>query len=78
MNQGRFLISHQTKLIVIIHLISEPNLKKLISTTEEINNLFENKYSEEVINKVKSFYFDEGNLECGTTKLENNCHVSKM
>lgn len=53
-------------------------MKKLISTTEEIRNLFENKYSEEIINKVKSFYFDKGNVECGTTKLENVCNVSKI
>lgn len=72
-----FFISHNTKLIVI-HLLAERTMKKLISTTKEINDLFENKYSEEVINKVKSFYFDEGNLECGKSILEKNCYVSKI
>jgi hypothetical protein len=61
-----------------MHLLKEKSTKKLISTTEEIRNLFEDKYDEEIINKVKSFYFDEGNPEYGTTKLENVCHVCKI
>lgn len=43
---------------------------------EEIRKLFDDTYSEEVINKVKDFYFNENNLKNEVTKLKNICHVS--
>ncbi|KAL4143921.1 hypothetical protein QTP88_006173 [Uroleucon formosanum] len=50
---------------------------KIINDTEEINKLFESKhgYTNEIVNKVKDFYFNEYNIECGTTRLENICHL---
>jgi len=51
-------------------------MKKILSDTDEINELLLSHYSKEIINKVKNFYFNEGNLECGITRLENICHVS--
>lgn len=51
---------------------------KILNNTEEINELLQNHYSKEIINKVKNFYFNECNLECGTTRLENICHVSVL
>jgi len=51
-------------------------MMKILSDTEEINELLQSHYSKEVINKVKNFYFNECNLECGATRLENICHVS--
>jgi len=51
-------------------------MRKILSDGEEINELFQSNYSKEIINKVKNFYFNECNLECGTTRLENICHVS--
>jgi len=51
---------------------------KTINDTEEINKFFESKfgYTKEIVNKIKNFYFNKGNVECGTTRLENICHVS--
>jgi len=51
-------------------------MSKILNDTEQINQLFQRNYSKEIINKVKSFYFNECNMECGTTRLENICHVS--
>lgn len=44
--------------------------------TDEINKIFDNRYSEEVLKKIKHFYFNEDILKNETTKLENACHVS--
>jgi len=49
---------------------------KILNDTEEINELFQRDYNKEIINKVKNFYFKECNMECGTTRLENICHVT--
>lgn len=51
---------------------------KTINGTEEINKFFEKKsgYTEDVVNKIKNFYFNECNVECGTTRLEKICNVS--
>lgn len=54
----------------------EDRMRKILNDTEEIYGLLESRYSKEIINKVKNFYFNECNLECGTTRLENICHVS--
>lgn len=43
---------------------------------EHIIKLFDDNHSEEVINKIKNFYFKGNNLENNQTKLENTCHVS--
>jgi len=51
-------------------------MRKILNDTEEINGLLESRYSKEIINEVKNFYFNECNLECETTRLENICHVS--
>lgn len=59
-------------------LILEDRMKKILNDTEEINGLLKSHYSKEIINKVKNFYFNECNLECGTTRLENICHVSEL
>lgn len=44
--------------------------------TEKISKFFKGQYSEEVVNKIKHFYFNERNLECQITKMKNICHVS--
>lgn len=51
-------------------------MKKILNDTEEINELFQCNYSKEIINEIKNFYFNGCNMECGTTRLENICHVS--
>jgi len=56
---------------------SEDRAKKILNDIEEINGLLESRYSKDIINEVKNFYFNECNPECGTTtRLENICHVS--
>jgi len=50
---------------------------KIIKNTDEIYKLFKGQgYTKEIINTIKNFYFNECNAECGSTKLENICHVS--
>lgn len=44
--------------------------------SDEINKIFKNQYSEEIINEIKKFYFEGINMECEITRLENICHVS--
>lgn len=44
---------------------------------EEIRRLFESYYSDEIINKIKNFYFSENDLN-EITKIEKTCHVSKI
>jgi len=53
-------------------------MKKLVDfrTTEAVSTFFKGQYSEEDMNKIKNFYFNESNLECETTRLENIVHVS--
>jgi len=46
--------------------------------TDEISKLCKNRYSTEVITKIKDFYFNKYNIESETTKLEHICHVSTM
>lgn len=46
--------------------------------TEKISTFFKGKYSGEVIQKIKNFYFNERNLESEMTRLENICHVSYL
>jgi len=46
--------------------------------TDEISKLCKNRYSPEVITKIKDFYFNKSNIESDTTKLEYICHVSTM
>lgn len=46
--------------------------------TDEIRKLFDGIYSEEVINKVKNFYFKENDIESEAVRLENTCNVSKL
>ncbi|XP_026805381.1 esterase FE4-like isoform X2 [Rhopalosiphum maidis] len=53
----------------------EYRMRKIINDTEEINELLKSHYTKEIINEVKNFYFNECNLECGTTRLENICHL---
>lgn len=57
---------------------SEERLKKLpdFRTTKAISSFFKSQYSEENIMKIKNFYFNDRNLECETTRLENIVHVS--
>ncbi|VVC34997.1 Hypothetical protein CINCED_3A002934 [Cinara cedri] len=43
--------------------------------TEEISKLLENKYNEEVINKIKNFYFNDNAHESEKNMLENICHM---
>lgn len=56
----------------------EHQLGKILNlhNIEEIKKLFENTHNEEIINKIKDFYFNENNLKNEITKLENICHVS--
>lgn len=59
-------------------LFSEHKLGKLFNyhKLEEIRKLFENAYTEEIIQKVKNFYFSEHEQSSDITKLENTCRVS--
>ncbi|XP_025406381.1 esterase E4-like isoform X2 [Sipha flava] len=43
--------------------------------TDKIRRLFESSYTDEVINKIRDFYFDNHSLMNETTKLENTCHM---
>lgn len=43
--------------------------------SNEINKLFKYQYSEEIINKIRNFYFEGVNMESEVTRLENICHV---
>lgn len=46
-------------------------------TSDEFNKLFRNQYSEEIITKIKHFYFNEQNFQYDEiSRLENICHVS--
>lgn len=47
-----------------------------VHKSEEINKIFKDQYNEEVVNKIRNFYFNEGILENEMTKLESICHVS--
>lgn len=49
-----------------------------VHKSDEISKLFKDQCNEEVVNKIKNFYFNEGNLENEITKLENICHVSSF
>jgi len=51
---------------------------KILNDSDEINKLFKNQYgyTKEIVNSIKDFYFNEQNVERGSTKLENICHVS--
>lgn len=64
-------------IFIVSFTFSDHKFIKIINDTEEINKLFESKhgYTNEIVNKVKDFYFNEYNIECGTTRLENICHV---
>ncbi|VVC34998.1 Hypothetical protein CINCED_3A008558 [Cinara cedri] len=42
---------------------------------EEIRKFLGHEYSEEAVNKVKTFYFNERNIENEITKLENICNL---
>ncbi|XP_015374788.1 PREDICTED: esterase FE4-like isoform X2 [Diuraphis noxia] len=44
-------------------------------TTDEISKLLKNRYSTEIITKIKEFYFNKSNIESETTKLEHICHL---
>lgn len=46
--------------------------------TEKIDKFKKNQFNEEVVTKIKKFYFNEKNLKDEITKLENVCHVSKF
>lgn len=66
-------------LLIVLYLqFIEENMSKLndIHKPDEINKLFKDQYNEEVVNKIRNFYFNEGTLENETTKLEYICHVS--
>lgn len=54
-------------------------MKKIVNfhKTEEIRKFLGDNYTEEAVNKVQNFYFNERNVENEITKLENICHVSK-
>lgn len=61
-------------------LFLEQRLKNLpdFRTTEAISTFFKGQYSEEDIIKIRNFYFNDHNLECETTRLENIVHVSTI
>lgn len=63
----------------IYFLLSEHRLGKNFDfhKTEEISKLFDSTYSEEIINKVKNFYFKANDLENQAVRLESTCDVSK-
>jgi len=61
-------------------LFSEHKLGKLFNyhKLEEISKLFESSYTEETIQKIKNFYFNEHEQSSDITKLENTCRVSML
>lgn len=46
--------------------------------SEEISKLLDSNYSDDIINKIKNFYFSEHHYQNEITKLENICHVSEI
>ncbi|KAL4141630.1 hypothetical protein QTP88_004237 [Uroleucon formosanum] len=58
-------------------VFGEHKLGKLFNyhKLEEIRKLFENAYTEEIIQKVKNFYFSEHEQSSDITKLENTCRL---
>lgn len=46
--------------------------------SDEINKLLKNQCNEEVINKIRNFYFNEDIVENEITRMEYVCHVSKL
>lgn len=64
-------------IFIVTLTFSDNKFIKIIDDTEEINKLFESKhgYTKEIVNKVKDFYFNECNIEYGTSRLESICHV---
>lgn len=63
---------------VVVYLSLEDRVKNIndFKKPEEIRKLLENKYNEEVVNKVKDFYFnDNGHDDSEQNNLENICHV---
>jgi len=61
-------------------LFSEHRLGKLFDyhKLEEISKLFESNYTEEIIQKIKNYYFNEHEQSSDITKLENTCRVSML
>jgi len=57
--------------------LSEYRINKFsdIQITDEISKLFKNRCSTKVISKIKDFYFNQCNIDCEITKLENICHL---
>lgn len=45
-------------------------------TTESINKILKGRYSEEIVTKIKNFYFNDRNLESEKTRWENIVNVS--
>ncbi|XP_022165542.1 esterase E4-like [Myzus persicae] len=57
--------------------LGDPHIMKFINDTEETNKLFKSQYgyTKGIMNKIKNFYFNERNIECGTTRLEKICYL---
>uniref|UniRef100_A0A2S2PBR1 Esterase FE4 n=1 Tax=Schizaphis graminum TaxID=13262 RepID=A0A2S2PBR1_SCHGA len=57
--------------------LSEYKLSKFsdVQITDEISKLLKNRYSTEVISKIKDFYFNKCNIDCETAKIEKICHL---
>lgn len=73
----------KSKLILIgyfIFVFLEDLMEKILNLpkTSELNQFFGGRYSEEVIKKIKNFYFNDFNVENEAKKLENICHVSTL
>lgn len=63
---------------IIFYLFTEHKFEKIFdfNKTEEIKKFLEINYStEEVLNKIRDFYFSEYHLQSETTRLKNVCHV---
>jgi len=61
-------------------LLSEERMKKIdFQTTEVIKRIVKDRYSEENINKIKNFYYNnEHTTKSDITNIENIVHVSKF
>jgi len=61
-------------------LLSEERMKKIdFQTTEVIKRIVKDRYSEENINKIKNFYYNnEHASKSDITTIENIVHVSKF
>lgn len=59
---------------------SDANEERLLHfhESEDFQNYFDSHYSQDILNKIKNFYFHEQNINCANiiTRFEHICHVN--